>query len=219
MTLPQRTPIRVTLLAILVISACGTCLAQQTRNIVGGEKWVWDPVIKQWVFHQGATVAPANRGINALPQSSVYRGTQPRGHHSQKPKLSTERRRDILGGEKWVWDPTIRQWVFHQGTRTVPANRGINAPPARTYLDRSPRPQRTNAGPKQPVQLKQWHGKTFAWNAKLGRWVPYVTDKKRATDRSSRDPQSMKHGAHNSSKNVQSTRSKAITNPYVSGKR
>ncbi len=72
-----------------------------------------------------------------------------------------QERRQLLGGEKWVWDPVGRQWVYHQGTTTIKANRGSNALPKRGYLDiRQQLSNSTSASakPSSPRQ-KMWEGK------------------------------------------------------------
>lgn len=120
---------------------------------------------------------------------------------------TAQRRRDIVGGEKWVWDPVMKQWVYHQGTRTLKANRGINAPPKRSYYDRGSRISVTNATPKYSPrpQQKTAGGKTYVWNPRLKRWVLPPAGKA---------PNVTKTGVRQKAARSSQVK-RVITNPYV----
>jgi hypothetical protein len=187
------------------------CSAQQRRQIVGGEKWVWDPVMKQWVYHQGTKTLRANRGNNAPPKNSYFGGGQPSsGERSSTTTSSIGSRRQIAGGEKWVWDPVIRQWVYHQGTKTLKANRGSNALPRNSYFDGGSPTGVTNAkamNSPQPQQ-KAVGGKIYVWNSRLKRWVLPPAGKNPSVTSGSQTGVSQKPARSPQAKRV-------ITNPYL----
>jgi hypothetical protein len=137
-----------TVLFFMIITSISApvCKSQERREIVGGEKFVWDPLLKQWVHHQGTRTINANRGTNATPKNSFFDGVQSRpADNHLNPTVSNPRPRDIVGGEKFVWDPLLKQWVHHRGTRTINANRGINAPPKASTLSAPHRDRRSDS--------------------------------------------------------------------------
>ena len=224
--------------AMLLLLACivflairvQNCPAQERRTIAGGEKFVWDPVIKQWVLHQGTQTIKANRGSNALPSNSSYGDRQRPAESSVASTNSSSARRSIVGGEKWVWDPVIRQWVFHQGTKTIQANRGSNALPSSSFYGGGPQSGDNNSttAKSSSSQRKIVGGKIYVWDLHRKRWVQHLgtttTKARREThappnSRTSPKPLGQPHSLatptateRKSDKSPPATR--VITNPY-----
>ena len=105
---------------------------------------MWDPVSRQWVYHQGTKTIKANRGSNAIPENSYFGGGQRLGGSKSTATNSTAVRRKTVGGKIYEWDARLKRWVPSRSAKTAKTKKGTNALPRN---DKTPRPQRQITNP------------------------------------------------------------------------
>ena len=102
-----------------------------------------------------------------------------------------------------------RQWVYHQGTKTIKANRGSNAIPENSYFGGGQRlgGSKSTVTNSTAVRRKAVGGKIYEWDARLKRWMPSRSAKTAKT----------KKGTNALPRNAKTAPpQRLITNPYVS---